>query len=152
MNENIIQEILHELFSSMEALDTRSTALLEFLKEKGIASEEELKRHFEQAGEASNVRWRGVQVRIDYLLSSAMKAAEQDAQKESKTTESRQEPSPNKGKEASRTTEPKKDEQKDAQDKQRAEQAGATSGKGQTQQPDKNPGTNDEENNDKDKD
>ena len=42
MNENIAQEVLHELFSSLEALDTQSTAILQFLKRKGIATEEEL--------------------------------------------------------------------------------------------------------------
>jgi hypothetical protein len=61
---------------------------LQLLKDKGIANEEELAAHFEQAGKASSVRWLAVRVRIDYLLSSAMKTAEQDVKKESpKTTE-----------------------------------------------------------------
>jgi len=93
MNENIAQEVLHELFSSLEALDTLSTAILQFLKRKGIATEEELAPYLEQAGDASNVRWRAARVRIDYLLSSAMKAAEQDARKEPpKTAEDSQKP------------------------------------------------------------
>ena len=93
MNENIAQELLHELFSSLEALETQSTAILSFLKDKGIASEEELAPHFEQAGNASSVRWHAARVRIDYLLSSAKKTAEQNAHKESpKTTNNRQEP------------------------------------------------------------
>ena len=88
MNENITQEILHEVFSAMEALETQSAAILQFLKDKGIASEDELAAQMERAGEASNVRWRAVQGRIDYLLSSAMKAAEQEASKEpAKTAE-----------------------------------------------------------------
>ena len=88
MNEKIAQEILHELFPAFEALETQSAALLQLLKDKGIANEEELAAHFEQAGKASSVRWLAVRVRIDYLLSSAMKTAEQDVQKESpKTTE-----------------------------------------------------------------
>ena len=88
-NETIAQEILHELFPAFEALETQSAALLQLLKDKGIANEEELAAHFEQAGKASSVRWLAVRVRIDYLLSSAMKTAEQDVKKESpKTTES----------------------------------------------------------------
>jgi hypothetical protein len=88
MNEKIAQEILHELFPAFEALETQSAALLQLLKDKGIANEEELAAHFEQAGKASSVRWLAVRVRIDYLLSSAMKTAEQDVKKESpKTTE-----------------------------------------------------------------
>jgi hypothetical protein len=88
MNEKIAQEILHELFPAFEALETQSAALLQLLKDKGIANEEELAAHFEQAGKASSVRWLAVRVRIDYLLSSAMKKAEQDVQKETpKATE-----------------------------------------------------------------
>jgi hypothetical protein len=97
MDEKIVQEILRELLSSFETLETQNMAVLQFLKDKGIASEEELADHFEQAGNASSVRWRAVRVRIDYLLSSAMKAAEQEAEKKKeapKTTENRQEARP----------------------------------------------------------
>ncbi len=91
-NTNIVQEILQDLFSSMEALETQNTAIVQFLKDKGIATDEELASHLEQAGNASSVRWRGVRVRADYLFASAIKAAEQAAQKESpKTTENKRE-------------------------------------------------------------
>ena len=91
-NNNIVQEILHDLFSSLEALETQNTAILQFLKDKGIATDEELASHLEQAGKASSVRWRGVRVRADYLFASAIKAAEQVAEKEStKPAENKQE-------------------------------------------------------------
>src|SRR6267143_2013350 len=80
---NFVQEIFHDLFSSMEALETQNTAVLQFLKDKGIATNEELASHLEQAGNASSVRWRGVRVRADYLFASAVKAAEQAAERES---------------------------------------------------------------------
>ncbi|MGA8539117.1 MAG: hypothetical protein WB566_06425, partial [Terriglobales bacterium] len=127
-------------------------AILEFLKEKGIASEEELQRHLEQAGNASSVRWRAVRVRIEYLLSSALKAAERDAQVEKKTTESRQEPSPNKEKgrgKAPRSTATKEDEQRDTEDKHPSERTGAPNRKGETQPTDKNADKNGREINDK---
>src|SRR6266478_4961620 len=82
-NINFVQEIFHDLFSSMEALETQSTAVLQFLKDKGIATDEELVSHLEQAENASSVRWRGVRVRADYLFASAVKAAEQAAERES---------------------------------------------------------------------
>jgi hypothetical protein len=94
-NNNIVQEILHDLFSSMEALETQNTAILQLLKDKGIAADEELASRLEQAGNASSVRWRGVRVRADYLFASAIKAAEQAAQKESpKPAETEQESKP----------------------------------------------------------
>lgn len=149
MNENIAHEILHELFSAMEALDTQTTAILQFLREKDIANEEEMARHFEQAGNASSVRWRAVQVRIDYLLSSAMKAAQQDAEKESsKVRNNIQEPLRNNPKETSRSKELNKEEKEDAQGQQRSpsgqtepEEVGASPGKEQTHSGrDKEPG------------
>ena len=92
MDEKIVQEILDNLFATLEALDTQSTAILQFLKDKGIANEEELASHLEQAGKRSSVRWLAVRVRMNYLLSSAIKVPEQDAKKESpKPTENKQE-------------------------------------------------------------
>jgi hypothetical protein len=78
MDETIAQEILHELFSSLEALETRSAALLQFVKDRGWASDQELAPYLEQAGNASNVRWRAARVRIDHLLASAFQAADRD--------------------------------------------------------------------------
>ena len=79
MNENIAREILHELISSLEALETQSGAILQLLKDKGIASDEELAPHLELAGKASDVRWRAARVRLDRLLSTAFKPVEGNA-------------------------------------------------------------------------
>jgi hypothetical protein len=108
MNEKIVQEILHELFSSLETLDTQSAAILEFLKDKGIGSEKDLAPYLERAGNASSVRWRAVRVRIEYLLNSATQAAEQDARKESPKSPQSREESNDRSTEAARSKETEK--------------------------------------------
>src|SRR5258708_28067305 len=109
MDDNFVQEILHDLFSSLEALETQNTAILQFLKDKGIATDEELASHLEQAGNASSVRWRGVRVRADYLFASSIKAAAQAAQQEApKPADTDQElkpaPKPSNRKETAKST------------------------------------------------
>ena len=94
----------------MEALETQNTAILRFLKDKGIATDEELASHLEQAGNASSVRWRGVRVRADYLFASAIKAAEQAADKES--------PKPAEDKQESKAATKQSDEKATAKDAQ----------------------------------
>ena len=83
MDEKTTQLILDELFSSLENLETQSAAIMQFLKEKGGASDEQLAPYLEQAGRASSIKRRAARVRLDYLLSGIMKppkeASEQDA-------------------------------------------------------------------------
>ena len=43
MREETAEQILDGLFSFLEDLETQSAAILQFLKDKGIASDEELK-------------------------------------------------------------------------------------------------------------
>ena len=93
MDENIAREILDELFSSLEILETQSAAILRFVKDKRLASEQELASYFEQAGNTSNVRWRAARVRIDHLLASAFKAAERKATEQSPKPEDKNEES-----------------------------------------------------------
>jgi hypothetical protein len=107
MDEKLVQEILDDLFSSLEALETRSAAVLEFLKDKGLATDGELALHFEQAANASNVRWRAARVRINHLLSSALKPDEKVAEKK---TAKAAEKSPDPVAVATTKTDPTKDE------------------------------------------
>jgi hypothetical protein len=91
MDPTITQEILDDLIPSLEALEARSAAVLEFLKHEGITTDEKLAPYLEQAASASNVRWLGVRVRIERLLSSAEKeSAQKRAGKEEKKPETKQ--------------------------------------------------------------
>jgi hypothetical protein len=82
MDEKIVEQILDDLYSSFEDAETQSAAILLFLKDQGIATEEKLAPYFEQAGRASDVRWRAARVRMASLLASALKAPEAAAQKQ----------------------------------------------------------------------
>jgi len=93
MNEEIAQEILQELLSSLEGLETQTAAILQFLNDQGIAKKEDIASYLEQAGQASSIRWRAARARIDHLVSAAMKTVEQEAAKESpKLEQAGQEP------------------------------------------------------------
>jgi hypothetical protein len=59
------------LLPNLEALETQSSALLELLKAKNVITAEELAPCLDQAGKASNVRWRATRLRIEYLLANA---------------------------------------------------------------------------------
>ena len=69
MNNDAMKEVLNELFSHLERLETQNEAILQFLKEKKRVTDKQLAPYLEQAGNASNVKWRAARVRIDHLLS-----------------------------------------------------------------------------------
>jgi hypothetical protein len=77
MDNDVADELLTELFSAFENAETQSAAILQFLKDKGMATDEELAPYLEQAGNASSVRWRATRVRISSLLASAAKKTEE---------------------------------------------------------------------------
>jgi hypothetical protein len=86
MDMNVMQQVLDELFPALEALETQSGAIAQFLKERGIASDNDLAPFVERAANASSVRWRAARLRIDHLLSGTVKAAEA-SEKEKKEPE-----------------------------------------------------------------
>jgi hypothetical protein len=73
-----VKEVLSELFSLLEAQETQSTAILRFLKDQGIATDEKLTPYLEQAGNASSVKWRAARRRMEYLLTPIQKQTEQE--------------------------------------------------------------------------
>jgi hypothetical protein len=95
MDQDSVQEILDELLGSLEPLEAQSSAVVQFLKAKGLANDEEFAPFLEQAANAANVRWRAVRVRTAALIAHAMKPdgesgeekkiAQVESQAESKT-------------------------------------------------------------------
>jgi hypothetical protein len=77
MDIKIAEQVLDELFPSLEALETQTAAIMQFLKEKGIATDEQLAPYLEQASNASSVKWLAARLRMMSVLSSAMRSDEQ---------------------------------------------------------------------------
>jgi hypothetical protein len=121
MDEKLAQ-VLDDLFPFFEALETQNAALLQFLKDKGIANDQELRPYLEQAANTSSVRWLAARVRINGLLSSHADSREKVTEKKSSSPESK----PEGAKPAAKSSDPAAEEHpekprgKDAQDVQKA--------------------------------
>jgi hypothetical protein len=83
MNVDLIQELVNELTSSLEDIETQQRALFQFLKDRGDFTDEQFAPYLSQAGKASGVRWRAVRVRLDHLIEGE-KAREEKAAEEKK--------------------------------------------------------------------
>jgi hypothetical protein len=97
MNNEAMKEVLNDLFSHLERLETQSEAIVQFLKEKKRVTDKQLAPYLELAGNASSVKWRAARVRIDHLLEPEHPEEEiklgkrpelQETSSESKRTES----------------------------------------------------------------
>jgi hypothetical protein len=65
-----IKQVLDELFTLLETMEAQSIAILQFLKDQKISSDERLSPYLDQASKAASVKWRAARVRMDYLFSS----------------------------------------------------------------------------------
>jgi len=86
-NPEPIKEILDELFSLLESLETQSLALTQFLKDQGIAADEKLAPYLDRAGNASSVKWRAARARMQYLLSPVAKKTDDQEKDKNKEPE-----------------------------------------------------------------
>ena len=80
MNADLTQELLNEIGPSLERLEAQQGALVQFLRDKGIVTDEQLAPYLSQAGKASSVRWRAARVRLEGTISAA-------AEKEQRTSD-----------------------------------------------------------------
>src|ERR1700681_2687119 len=86
-NPEPIKEILDELFSLLETLETQSLALTQFLKDQGMATDEKLAPYLDRAGNASSVKWRAARARMQYLLSPVAKKTDDEVKDKNKESE-----------------------------------------------------------------
>jgi hypothetical protein len=91
VDEKIAQQVLDEFLPALEALETQSAAILQFLKDRKIASDKDLAPFLEHAANASSVRWRAARLRMDRLLASVTKAEEAAREKEREAKQKNQE-------------------------------------------------------------
>ena len=82
MDRAITDEILEELSSTLRRVEAQSSAILEFVKDKGLVKEDELAPYLERANAASSVRWRATRVRLEKLFSGLEKKQQQKEQQE----------------------------------------------------------------------
>jgi hypothetical protein len=108
LDQNITDYLVQELLPALEDLDAKSAAILLFLKDRGMATDDALKPYMEQAAMGSSVRWRAVRARIEHLL-AAPKSATGVAGKQAPKPK---EKASDAGKEAQLDAEPKSETQR----------------------------------------
>ena len=109
MDPAITDEILEELSSTLQRVEAQSSAILEFVKDKGMVKEDELAAYLDRANAASSVRWRATRVRLEKLFSGLEKKQQQQEELRKQAAQ-----------------EPKTDEQQEAARKHREPKAGET--------------------------
>ena len=90
MKADLAQELLDELGSSIENLETQQTALLQFLKDNGLLTDDQFAPYLAQAGKASGVRWRAARIRLERLFSTELQKEEKREEKEQPQTDAEQ--------------------------------------------------------------
>ena len=84
MDDDLAKKLLDELIPHLEAMETQSMAILQLLKDKGIATDKKLAPYLDNAGDTSSVKWLATRLRIEHLISSDQAEArkEQDGKEE----------------------------------------------------------------------
>ncbi len=92
MDANPLVDAFNELLPYFEAMDTRSAAILEYLKDKQHLTDEQFAPYLERAANGTNVKWLAARKRMEYLLASFGKeAAKPEERKTEKTADSNEE-------------------------------------------------------------
>ena len=128
MDRAAVQQLLDEMLSSLEDLETKAGATLQYLKDKGHATDKDLIPYLEQAGNASNVRWRAARLRMMSLLTSALKSIEPPTEAKASGVDAKTDEVEKKG-EAEKATTAQQDVQPKSEESQPTAQAKEPAGK-----------------------
>lgn len=82
MDEKLTDELIEAILSPLEAAEARSLALVRALTETGTISEEKLKPFLEQAESASEIKARGLRIRLKRVLADVVRQAEKAKKEE----------------------------------------------------------------------
>lgn len=82
--EETLTELVDDILQMFQLAESRSAALLQLLKDKGIVSDDELAPYLEQAANASSVKRRAARVRFESSIKSATKGIDEVAQQSAK--------------------------------------------------------------------
>jgi outer membrane biosynthesis protein TonB len=80
MDPELAKKMLDELLPQFESVEAQCAAIQQLLKSKEVVTDEELAPYLDEAGKASNVRWRATRLRIEHLLGEAFKEAAKPAE------------------------------------------------------------------------
>jgi len=92
IDSDVAQQFLDELLPVFESLEAQTNAILRFVKDSGMATDQDLAPYLQQAGDAAGVKWRAARLRFSRLLSLMERSEEQaaDTRKQSKEAEAEQ--------------------------------------------------------------
>jgi hypothetical protein len=110
MNVDVAQELLNELGSSLENLETQQAALMQLLKDNGTVTDDQLAPYLTQAGKASSVRWRAAHIRLERLFSAEKQKEEKLAEEGHRLASAVRAPPQDKSQDQGEEAKSKKDE------------------------------------------
>ena len=70
------EQVFEEMLPYLETLDAQIGGIIRLLKDKGIATSEEIAKYSLKGDDAANVKERGMRARVEHLFSSAVKRTE----------------------------------------------------------------------------
>lgn len=119
MDEKLTDELIDSILSPLKAAEARSLALVRALTETGLLREEQLKPFLDQADSASEIKERGLRIRLKRVIADIAKQAEnarkrEDDKKQSESKEEERAEGPQQDPQEEAREHPKTDATKDS--------------------------------------